>query len=125
MKLSGESQAELLKIALIGVAVVGVAWYLKRQVVGAAEDAIQWVDDLSLSETFASNWEKAGNTVPFTPMWWSNRAVDAYEALPAVLPKVNPGSDQNLLYQGVNALGSKVTGDESFTLGGWLYDVTH
>jgi hypothetical protein len=125
MKLSGEAQAELIKVALIGVAVVGAVWYLKRQVTGAAQDAIQWVDDLDMSDTFVSNWEKAGEAVPFSVMWWSGKAVDAYHAAPAVLPKINPASDQNVVYQGANWLGSKVTGDEGFNLGGWLYDVTH
>lgn len=37
----------------------------------------------------------------------------------------NPASDQNLIYRGVNGVGSAVSGDSNFTLGGWLYDVTH
>lgn len=43
----------------------------------------------------------------------------------AIINKVNPASDQNLVYQGVNGIGSAVTGDDSFTLGGWAYDWTH
>lgn len=35
---------------------------------------------------------------------------------------INPASDQNLAYRGVNAIGSAVTGDNSFSLGSWLYD---
>jgi len=127
MKLSGEAQAELVKFAVIGVAVIGVAWYLKRQVEGAADSALQWVDDLSLSDTFADNWQKAGDTVPFTPMWWSNRAVDAYHKLPSEVPKVvNPASDQNIVYQGVNAVVRKLPGaSNDDTLGTWLYNITH
>lgn len=37
----------------------------------------------------------------------------------------NPASDQNFVYRGVNGMGSSLTGDQHFTLGGWLYDVTH
>lgn len=36
---------------------------------------------------------------------------------------VNPTSDQNLAYRGVNAAGAAVSGDKSFSLGSWLYDV--
>ena len=35
----------------------------------------------------------------------------------------NPGSTQNAAYRGVNAMGASVSGDEHWTLGGWLYDV--
>lgn len=127
MKLSGEAQAELVKMAVIGVAVIGVAWYLKRQVEGAADSALEWVDDLSMADTFASNWEKAGEIVPFTPMWWSNRAVDAYRTLPSEVPiAVNPASDKNLVYEGVNAIVRRLPGaTKEDTLGTWLYNVTH
>lgn len=51
----------------------------------------------------------------------------------------NPASDQNFVYGGVNALGSWLSptsapdgtsvpgrnADGSWTLGGWIYDVTH
>lgn len=62
--------------------------------------------------------------------------------LQAALPSVqqvkdalDPTSDKNLAYTGVNALGNAVAStdpdaagrnaDGSWTLGGWLYDVTH
>lgn len=46
----------------------------------------------------------------------------AYNALPQT---VRPESDKNIVYQGINGIGSTVTGDKDFTLGGWIYDVTH
>lgn len=49
----------------------------------------------------------------------------AKEVLGAVVDKVNPASDKNLAYQGVNGIGSALTGDSDFTLGGWAYDSTH
>ena len=42
--------------------------------------------------------------------------------VPAAL---NPASDKNLAYTGVNAVGQTVSGDDSWTLGGWIYDITH
>jgi hypothetical protein len=43
----------------------------------------------------------------------------------AVLPvAINPGSDQNLAYRGVNALGGSLTGQgDSFALGSWIRDM--
>lgn len=38
---------------------------------------------------------------------------------------VNPVSDQNLAYRGVNAVGSAVTGTKDFSLGSYLYDIFH
>lgn len=38
---------------------------------------------------------------------------------------LNPASDQNLAYRGVNGVGAAVSGDSSWTLGGWIYDITH
>lgn len=34
-------------------------------------------------------------------------------------------SQNNVIYTGVNGIGSAVSGDENFTLGGWIYDITH
>jgi hypothetical protein len=38
---------------------------------------------------------------------------------------VNPLSDKNVAYRSVNAVGERLTGDSEFTLGGWIYDMTH
>lgn len=43
----------------------------------------------------------------------------------AVGNAVDPTSDKNLAYKGVNAVGGALTGAKDFSLGGWLYDVTH
>ena len=37
----------------------------------------------------------------------------------------NPTSDKNLAYTGVNNVGSSITGDPNWSLGGWVYDITH
>jgi len=51
-----------------------------------------------------------------------NAAVDAvYGGLNAI----NPVNQENIFYSGVNAVGTKLTGDNAFTLGGWIYDITH
>ena len=38
---------------------------------------------------------------------------------------VNPTSDKNLAYQGVNAIGSAWTGQPDWNLGGAIYEATH
>lgn len=45
--------------------------------------------------------------------------------LSAVGTAINPTSDRNLAYRGVNAIGAAVSGRDSFSLGSWIYDLTH
>lgn len=42
-----------------------------------------------------------------------------------VTQDLNPASDKNIAYRGVNAAGAALTGNASFSLGSWLYDVMH
>ncbi len=46
-------------------------------------------------------------------------------ALGTVGQAVNPTSDQNLAYRGVNAVGAAISGRDSFSLGSWIYDLVH
>lgn len=46
----------------------------------------------------------------------------AYTALP---DQVKPSSSNNIINQGVEKIGRQLTGDPQFTLGGWIYDITH
>ncbi len=47
------------------------------------------------------------------------------EGLAAAGNAVNPTSDRNLAYRGVNSVGAALSGDASWSLGSWLYDLTH
>lgn len=38
---------------------------------------------------------------------------------------INPVSEENIFYQGVNGVGGAVTGDNDFDLGHWIYDTIH
>jgi hypothetical protein len=38
---------------------------------------------------------------------------------------INPVNRDNVFYSGVNSVGEAISGDKNFTLGGWLYDLTH
>lgn len=42
-----------------------------------------------------------------------------------VAAAINPVSDQNVIYQGANAVGESITGEQGFNLGYWIYDVLH
>lgn len=44
------------------------------------------------------------------------------QAAGAAVDAVNPASSSNLAYTGVNKAGAAITGDDSFSLGSWLYD---
>lgn len=47
------------------------------------------------------------------------------QAAGAVGNAVNPVNPNNIFYSGVNAVGASTSGDSSWTLGGWIYDLVH
>lgn len=49
----------------------------------------------------------------------------AKEAIVGAVDKVNPASANNFVNQGVESLGQALTGDSSWTLGGWAYEWSH
>lgn len=56
--------------------------------------------------------------------WVANKIIDkAAGAAGAVGDALNPTSDKNLYYRGANAAGAAISGDQSWTVGSWLYDV--
>jgi hypothetical protein len=55
--------------------------------------------------------------------WYLSRK--AGQAAAAVGEAIDPTSRENLAYRGVNELGSAITGDSWWSLGGALYDWTH
>lgn len=38
---------------------------------------------------------------------------------------VNPLNDDNIFASGVDAVGAKLSSNSEWTLGGWIYDITH
>lgn len=55
--------------------------------------------------------------------WLVVRGVKADVAQAANL--VDPTSEGNIINQGIEHVGTALTGEQGWTLGGWLYDVTH
>jgi hypothetical protein len=95
MKISGQSQAVLIKFAAVAAAILG-AVYLLKKAGGIAGETIGAIAD-------------------------------------ATVTAVNPANPENIVNRGVSAVGSAIVSDTgpgrnadgSWTLGGWLYDVSH
>jgi|GEM_PF-3162377 len=49
-------------------------------------------------------------------------ASKAKQGAQAVGQAINPINNDNIFAAGVNAVGEKITGDEHFTLGGFIYE---
>lgn len=49
----------------------------------------------------------------------------ATKAVQAVAPELNPLNPENIFAGTVNQVGKQVTGETDWTLGGYIYDVTH
>lgn len=47
----------------------------------------------------------------------------AADAAETAVASVNPASDRNLAYRGVNGIGGAITGVENWSLGGAIYDL--
>ena len=102
MKLAPISVDLLLKLALIAGG-IGLVVYLVRRASGAVSGAVDTV------------------------------VAGAQHVADAVITGVNPTNPQNWAYSGANAVGATVVSDTgpgrnadgSWTVGGWLYDVTH
>lgn len=43
----------------------------------------------------------------------------------AAVGVVNPVNPENIFYQIANGVGTGISGDKDFTVGGWLYELTH
>ena len=55
--------------------------------------------------------------------WYLTRKASA--AAVAAGSAINPVNPDNIFYGGVNEIGGAIAGEKSWSLGSWLYDVTH
>lgn len=59
-------------------------------------------------------------------IWKGSRlAAPLVDAAGEALQAVNPTNRDNIFYSGVNSVGAAVSGDKDWSLGGWIYDITH
>lgn len=49
----------------------------------------------------------------------------ASDAVESVGEALNPFNNQNIFYRGTNEVGAVLSGDDSFSLGSWVYDALH
>ncbi|MEY8198688.1 MAG: hypothetical protein RPS47_05565 [Colwellia sp.] len=56
-------------------------------------------------------------------VWYAKN--QASEAAGVVGDALNPVNDGNIFNRAVLAVGRKITGNKTWSLGGWLYDITH
>lgn len=89
--------------------------------IGAAGLVLAWVylskkDGQTLSQSIGENV--------------ANAAVNAVGGVvtgtvKSVISAVSPWNEKNIINSTVNAVGAGLSGQKDFTLGGWIYDVTH
>jgi archaellum component FlaG (FlaF/FlaG flagellin family) len=132
-------KVQLNATAVIALAGIGVAAYMAYRGSKAISGVTQGISD-SVSEAVnyvaeapgkiydsaASGLNSAGDWINNTGESITQARDDAfYYVLDNTPNQINPNSDQNLIYTGVNAAGEAVTGQKGWTLGGWLHDITH
>lgn len=127
-------------LAIVAVlAVVGVVLLYKAK--QAATSAVQAVNPLNNNNIFATGVNDVGAAVSGDPYWTLGGAV--YDQthnsggglkLPDVLNPmspsdpvyyINPLASGNIVNAGVTSAGQAISGDPGWTLGGWIYDLTH
>ncbi len=137
MKVAPVSADLLIKLAL-AAAVIGVGvWAVRRTtsaISGAIPDVGGWIDDASSRLGVVMDSLGAGVT-SFSERWGVNHAIppDQFPTLDnpwgiTLTPEQQRVQQEianrpNPIYRGVNAIGSGITGDGNFTLGGYLYDL--
>lgn len=64
---------------------------------------------------------------PITPLVIVGGALLVYAWARIPTGALNPASRENVIYRGVNQVGGAITGqgEEGFSLGSWIYDITH
>ena len=49
----------------------------------------------------------------------------AAQAVDDIGQAINPVNQDNIFASGVNAVGAKLSGNKHWSLGSWIYDITH
>lgn len=108
----------------LGVIVAALVIYKASNAVSEAGDYLASIPGRigdTLSEA-ADSITKAGDD--FMPQYVADNG-GLWETNMKVVNSVNPASDTNLIYRGVNAIGGAVAGSNDWTLGGQIYDWTN
>ncbi len=126
---------EALKLAAAGLA----AWMAYKAITSGAKAAEAVGDVLTHQLNPASSdnlvnqaLEGAGSYLSGNPNWTLGGSVyDLLHGDPSdptkntAIEAINPAASGNLINRGVTAAGQAVSGNQSWSLGTWLYDITH
>lgn len=124
-------------LALAGVAVAGVlawrAYTTGREVAELAGEVIARDLNPASSDNLVNRAVTGvGATLTGDPNWTLGGAIfDLTHNDPddpsrnTVLDPVNPASERNVVNQGLQKIGRSISGDPTWTLGGWIYDMTN
>lgn len=130
---------EALKLAAAGLA-AWMAWRAITAAGRAAEKAVETAADVlthQLNPASSDNLinqalEGAGSYFTGNPNWTLGGSIYDFShsdlndpTKNTLLEAINPAADGNLINRGVSNIGQAITGQSNWTLGGWLYDVTH
>lgn len=127
MKLGGSVSPNLLIIA----GLTGVAIFLLYKAKGGASAALDAVNPNSRSNVVYGGVNSVGATLTGDQNFTLGGAVyDWWHDVPANQPgaaavDLNPADSRNIVNRNFEAAGKAMTGDPDWTLGGWIYDVTH
>lgn len=124
-------------LAVAGLAVAGlVAWrayqaagdlaqagadLVRKDLNPASSDNVvnRALEQLGQAVTGEDNWTLGGQIFDWT------HTDQADPGRNTAVAAINPADSDNLINRAVTAAGRSVSGDSSWTLGGWIYDVTH
>jgi hypothetical protein len=142
-------------VALAGITVAAVGLYLLRNKIGAVLEipakvfdavnnavppGMSIVDergvvianvsgaDLKKYNANPINMGGIGSSMPMVLPWYAGfgYSMEDWERdNPFAEPPPEPTKYSNPISDGVNWVGGKVAGDSNWTLGGWIYDITH
>lgn len=124
-------------LALAGIAVGGLVLWRAWRTGQAAADVVAGLVTTSLNPASSDNVvnqgvEAIGRSITGNDYWNLGGAVYDWTHTDQADPTrntaadlVNPASSGNAVNRAVSAAGQAITGNSSWTLGGWLYDLTH
>lgn len=124
-------------LALAGIAMAGFVAYRVVRAGGAVAETVGQVITHDLNPASSDNVVNQallaiGQSISGDPNWslggsiydWTHS--DPTDPTRFTVPDaIDPTHSDNFINRRVNAIGRAITDDKSWTLGGWLYDVTH
>jgi len=77
---------------------------------------------MNIADTKAGQVLALGALAALAAWYLSRKAADATAVVATAL---NPTSRENIAYSAINSIGAELSGNQSFSLGSWIYDFSH